>query len=95
MYPKYDITEGRVESTVLELAILLGEGARLTEAVEDEVLIPAPGDPVLLPHLLTVEAGIAARTPGYPSDEEVDCSIYTTGCKHTNYDEIDNITDHL
>lgn len=49
--PQYNNTEGRVESAVLEFAILLGEGARLTAAVDSKVLDSAPDDPILLPHL--------------------------------------------
>lgn len=56
-------TDGHVESTALELTVLLTEGAVLAAAMHQAVGTRARLQQVLLPHFRPVEAGVAAGAP--------------------------------
>lgn len=58
-------TDSHVESTVLELTVLLTEGAVLAAAMNEAITTRAWLQQVLLPHFSAVEAGVAARTPSH------------------------------
>lgn len=74
-------TEGQVETTVLQLKVLLGQGTRLTEPVADAVLARAPFQHVLLPHLHPIHHRVEASASRHHRQEDVDCPVETTSCK--------------
>lgn len=64
-------TDGHVETTILKLAILLTESARLAAAVSQAVAAGGFVERVLLPHFGAVEARVATRAPRHARYQRV------------------------